>query len=100
MAEQPVTAVIVDDHNVVAAGVRAWCAQADPRIELIEAGASLLHVWTGQGGQADVVIFDLLLAGSPGTHQIRQRGPVRIKQVRPGRTRARGRSHHTGRAHS
>jgi hypothetical protein len=36
MAEQPVTAVIIDDHNVVAAGVRAWCAQADPRIELLK----------------------------------------------------------------
>lgn len=59
MAGRPITAVIVDDHAAIAAGVRWWCAQADPPIELIDAGARLADVWTGPGAEADVVVFDL-----------------------------------------
>jgi DNA-binding NarL/FixJ family response regulator len=61
MDDNPVTAVIVDDHVVVTAGVRTWCAEADPPIELIDAAANLANVWTGPGAEADVVIFDLQL---------------------------------------
>ncbi|HEV2778064.1 MAG TPA: response regulator [Actinophytocola sp.] len=53
--------MIVDDHSVVTAGVRYWCGQADPPIELIDANARLANVWTGPGANADVVIFDLQL---------------------------------------
>lgn len=55
----PVTAVILDDHDVVAEGVRIWCSQAEPQIELFDAQARLINVWTGPGADADVVIFDL-----------------------------------------
>ncbi|MFC4852649.1 response regulator [Actinophytocola glycyrrhizae] len=56
-----ITAVIVDDHAAIAAGVRYWCEQADPPIGLIDAGDRLADVWTGPGADADVVIFDLEL---------------------------------------
>jgi DNA-binding NarL/FixJ family response regulator len=61
MAAELITAVIVDDHTAIAAGVRYWCEQADPPIELIDAGDRLAGVWTGRGADADVVIFDLEL---------------------------------------
>jgi DNA-binding NarL/FixJ family response regulator len=61
MADSHITAVIIDDHAVVTAGVRYWCTQADPPIELIDADARLANVWTGPGATADVVIFDLQL---------------------------------------
>ncbi|MFE6614937.1 response regulator [Amycolatopsis sp. NPDC057786] len=56
-----ITAVIVDDHAAIAAGVRYWCEQAAPPIGLVDAGARLSDVWTGPGAAADVVIFDLEL---------------------------------------
>lgn len=61
MATDLITAVIVDDHVAIAAGVRYWCEQADPPIRLIDAGDRLADVWTGPGADADVVIFDLEL---------------------------------------
>ncbi|KAB8196771.1 response regulator [Nonomuraea phyllanthi] len=60
-ADEVITAVIVDDHAAIAAGVRYWCSQATPPIELIDAGDRLADVWTGPGAAADVVIFDLEL---------------------------------------
>lgn len=57
-----ITAVIVDDHAAVAAGVRFWCARADPPIDVLDAGDRLAEVWTGPGALADVVILDLELA--------------------------------------
>ncbi|RSM59297.1 DNA-binding response regulator [Amycolatopsis sp. WAC 01376] len=56
-----ITAVIVDDHAAITAGVRYWCEQADPPIGLVDAGDRLGDVWTGPGADADVVIFDLEL---------------------------------------
>lgn len=61
MDGRPITAVIVEDHSVVTVGVRYWCSQAEPPIDLIDAGARLANVWTGPGATADVVIFDLQL---------------------------------------
>ncbi|MEV4103187.1 response regulator transcription factor [Nonomuraea sp. NPDC049649] len=64
--DRVITAVIVDDHAAISAGVRAWCAGAEPPIELIDAGDRLAEVWTGPGADADVVIFDLeLTPGRP-----------------------------------
>ena len=60
-ADELITAVIVDDHAAIAAGVRFWCSQAVPPIDLIDAGDRLADVWTGPGAVADVVIFDLEL---------------------------------------
>lgn len=62
------TAVIVDDQAAIVEGVRQWCAQAEPPIELLDAGGSLARVWTGPGAAADVVILDgELLSGSGAT---------------------------------
>jgi DNA-binding NarL/FixJ family response regulator len=73
MAAELITAVIVDDHAAIAAGVRFWCEQADPPIELIDAGDSLAAVWAGPGAAADVVIFDLeLRAGRPEFGELRR----------------------------
>jgi DNA-binding NarL/FixJ family response regulator len=73
MAAELITAVIVDDHAVVVAGVRYWCERADPPIRLIDAGARLADVWTGPGAAADVVIFDLeLVPGMPDFGELRR----------------------------
>jgi DNA-binding NarL/FixJ family response regulator len=67
------TAVILDDHPAVTAGVEAWCTAADPLIRLIDAGDRLAQVWTEPGRSADVVIFDLQLGGRPPAfHDLRQ----------------------------
>ncbi|RSN26381.1 response regulator transcription factor [Amycolatopsis roodepoortensis] len=68
-----ITAVIVDDHAAIAAGVRYWCEQADPPIGLIDAGDRLGDVWAGPGADADVVIFDLeLVPGKPDFGELRR----------------------------
>ncbi len=68
-----ITAVIVDDHVAIAAGVRYWCEQAVPPIELVDAGARLSDVWTGPGADADVVVFDLeLVPGNPDFGELRR----------------------------
>lgn len=73
MAAELITAVIVDDHTAIAAGVRYWCEQADPPIRLVDAGDRLAGVWTGEGADADVVIFDLeLVAGKPDFGELRR----------------------------
>ncbi|MEV0731161.1 response regulator transcription factor [Polymorphospora sp. NPDC050346] len=68
-----ITAVIVDDHAAIAAGVRYWCEQARPTIELIDARARMANVWTGPGAGADVVIFDLeLVPKNPAFGELRR----------------------------
>jgi DNA-binding NarL/FixJ family response regulator len=56
-----ITAVVVDDHPVVIAGVRAWCALADPPIGVVAAGPTVAVAWLDPGDKADVVVFDLQL---------------------------------------
>jgi DNA-binding NarL/FixJ family response regulator len=73
MASGPITAVIVDDHVAIAAGVRNWCETADPPIDLIDADGRLADVWTGRGAAADVVVFDLeLVPGNPDFGELRR----------------------------
>jgi DNA-binding NarL/FixJ family response regulator len=56
-----ITAVVVDDHPVVVAGVRAWCALADPPITVVDSGPTLATAVVGPGAEADVVVLDLQL---------------------------------------
>ena len=56
-----ITAVVVDDHPVVVAGVRAWCALADPPITVVDSGPTVATAWVGPGASADVVVLDLQL---------------------------------------
>ncbi len=73
IAADPITAVIVDDHVAIGAGVRHWCEQAVPPIRIIDAGARLADVWTGPGSDADVVVFDLeLVPGNPDFGELRR----------------------------
>ncbi|MCP2170148.1 DNA-binding response regulator [Goodfellowiella coeruleoviolacea] len=55
------TVVVVDDHPAVIAGVRAWCALADPPIEVVASGTNVGVAWLSPGDQAQVVILDLQL---------------------------------------
>ncbi|WP_308203924.1 response regulator [Goodfellowiella coeruleoviolacea] len=57
--------MILDDHPAIVAGVRAWCGQADPPIELVDAGDQISRLWTEPGASADVVVFDLHLGRQP-----------------------------------
>ncbi|WP_305787099.1 DNA-binding response regulator [Symbioplanes lichenis] len=56
-----ITVVVVDDHPVVQAGVRAWCALADPPIEVVAWGPDVSAAWLAPGATADVVVLDLQL---------------------------------------
>jgi DNA-binding NarL/FixJ family response regulator len=73
IAADSITAVIVDDHVAISAGVRLWCEQAVPPIRVIDAGSRLADVWTGPGAAADVVVFDLeLVPGNPDFGELRR----------------------------
>lgn len=66
-----VTAVLVDDHPVVRAGVAHWLSTAD--IELVASGEDPGVAWTGPGATADVVVLDLhLTGGAPATSELRK----------------------------
>ena len=67
--DRPVTAVIIDDHPIVAEGARSWCAAARPAIELVAASDRIVDAWTGPGATADVVVVDLVL-GTAGIHEV------------------------------
>ncbi|WP_232667113.1 response regulator [Pseudonocardia sp. TRM90224] len=70
---EPTSAVIVDDHVAVAAGVRYWCEQAVPPVRLVDAAGALADVWTGPGADADVVVLDLeLVPGNPEFGELRR----------------------------
>lgn len=59
MGADSIRAVILENHAAVTEGVTSWGRAADPVIDVIDAGGVLRNVWTGPGGEADVVIFDL-----------------------------------------
>lgn len=63
----PVRIAIIDDHDVVHAGIQAWCADADPPIELAGSFAHpaeyFAHHPRASGG-ADVVLLDLQIEGN------------------------------------
>ncbi|SEQ90164.1 two component transcriptional regulator, LuxR family [Lentzea xinjiangensis] len=60
MADE-VTAVVVDDHPVVRAGVEHWLSSAG--IPLVASGEDPGVAWTGPGARAAVVVLDLHLGG-------------------------------------
>jgi len=61
---QPVTVAVVDDHQVVLTGIRAW-VDADPRksIVVVADGVRVDSVLGGPGRHADVLVLDLGLFG-------------------------------------
>lgn len=63
----PVTVAVIDDHDVVHAGIEAWCAEADPPIELVgsyTAPAEFLLRYPDAGAGVDVVLLDLQIDGN------------------------------------
>lgn len=62
------TIAIVDDHDVVHAGIGAWCAEADPPVRLIGgyySPAEFLSAFPEAPNEIDVVVLDLQFAGKP-----------------------------------
>ena len=63
----PITVAVIDDHDVVHAGVEAWCAQADPAIEVIGSfptPAAFLARFAEVPNPVDVVLLDLQIDGN------------------------------------
>jgi len=64
---RPVSVAIIDDHDVVHAGVEAWCARAEPSIELV---GNFLHPkeflaqYPDVPNQVDIVLLDLQIDGN------------------------------------
>lgn len=62
-----VTVAIIDDHDVVHAGIEAWCADADPPIRLVgnylRPNEFFAH-WPDAADGVDVVLLDLQIDGN------------------------------------
>jgi DNA-binding NarL/FixJ family response regulator len=66
-APQPVTVAAIDDHDVVRAGIEAWCAHADPPIELVGCFTTPADYfrWRSEASTpVDVVLLDLQIDGN------------------------------------
>ncbi|MDH6243491.1 response regulator transcription factor [Mycobacterium sp. OTB74] len=62
-----IRAAIIDDHDVVHAGVQAWCAHADPAIEFVGNyldPAEFVQHHPSSAHDVDVVLFDLQIDGN------------------------------------
>lgn len=62
-----ITVVVVDDHDVVHAGVEAWCANADPSITVLGSFSTPAAFFTHSAcapEAADVVLLDLQIDGN------------------------------------
>jgi DNA-binding NarL/FixJ family response regulator len=57
------TAVVVDDHPAVRAGVAYWLSVGTPPIKVVAEGEDVRAAWLGEGAGADVVVLDLNLGG-------------------------------------
>ncbi|WP_461296750.1 response regulator [Streptomyces harbinensis] len=68
-----VTVAVIDDHPVVAAGIAAWYAAADPPVRVLAAGPDRSAALHGPGREADVVVLDLQLSpAGPGFGLLRE----------------------------
>ncbi|CCH31322.1 response regulator transcription factor [Actinosynnema sp. NPDC047251] len=62
MADE-LSAVVVDDHPAVRAGVAYWLSSGDPPVRVVAEGEDVRVAWLDEGADADVVILDLHLGG-------------------------------------
>lgn len=71
-----VRAVIIDDHDVVHAGVQAWCSGAQPAIEFVGnylEPSEFIERYPTASAEVDVVLFDLQIDGNkPAFESLRQ----------------------------
>ncbi len=61
------TVAIIDDHDVVHAGIEAWCADADPPIRVVGSYVTPQEFMVSHPdpvGELDVVLLDLQIDGS------------------------------------
>ncbi|QZT63511.1 response regulator [Mycolicibacterium austroafricanum] len=66
-ARRAVRIAIIDDHDVVHAGIQAWCGEADPPIELAGSflrPAEYFSAYPTGADQVDVVLLDLQIEGN------------------------------------
>lgn len=66
-APRPITVAVVDDHDVVHAGIEAWCANADPAIEVVGSfmdPTAFLARYPNLPHDVDVVLLDLQIDGN------------------------------------
>lgn len=71
--EARLSAVIVDDHPAVRAGVAQWLVTGVPPIAVVASGGDVRVAWTGDGATADVVVLDLHLGGpTPALGELRR----------------------------
>ena len=76
--DKPVTVLIVDDHEVVRQGVRAYLG-AQPEFEVLgEADSGAAAVALAEEHVPDVVLMDLIMPGMDGVEATR-----RVKDVSP-----------------
>ena len=75
---RPVTAAVVDDHQVVLDGIRSWIA-ADPshRVEVVADGLWVDSVLAGPGRHADVLVLDLGIFGESVVDRVAELGEHR-----------------------
>lgn len=63
----PVTVAVIDDHDVVHAGIEAWCADADPPIELVGSFTrpnEFFAAYPEPTDELEVVLLDLQIEGN------------------------------------
>ncbi|MFE7368899.1 response regulator [Streptomyces anulatus] len=71
--EARLSAVVVDDHPAVRAGVAQWLVTGVPPIEVVASGDDVRVAWTGDGATADVIVLDLHLGGpTPAMGELRR----------------------------
>ncbi|MEV7900250.1 response regulator transcription factor [Streptomyces anulatus] len=71
--EARLSAVVVDDHPAVRAGVAQWLVTGVPPIEVVASGGDVRVAWTGDGATADVIVLDLHLGGpTPAMSELRR----------------------------
>lgn len=71
--EARLSAVVVDDHPAVRAGVAQWLVTGVPPIEVVASGGDVRVAWTGDGASADVIVLDLHLGGpTPAMGELRR----------------------------
>lgn len=64
---EPLRIAIIDDHDVVHTGVQVWCADADPRIEVVGdflRPAEYFAAHPVPSGGVDVIVLELQTAGN------------------------------------
>ncbi|MEU4805147.1 response regulator transcription factor [Actinosynnema sp. NPDC023587] len=72
LTERRTTAVVIDDHPAVRAGVQLWLTTATPPVQVVDSSADVREAWVGPGAHADVVILDLQLDGPPTLREVRR----------------------------